>query len=50
MAVGIGGISSFAVDPLNVINVYAAVAALSMIVVLFWNVARFVRPPILRSE
>ena len=42
-AVTLGAISSFAIDPLNVINVYALVAALSMIFVLFWNVARFVR-------
>ena len=37
--------TSYSVDPLGVINVYALAAGLSMIVILFWNVARFIRLP-----
>ena len=42
-AVALGAVASFAVDPLNAINVYALAAGLSMIVVLFWNTSRLNR-------
>jgi hypothetical protein len=43
--------ASFALDPLSVINVYALAAALPMVVILFWNAARFVRlPPTLPAD
>jgi hypothetical protein len=49
-SVTLAAVASCSVDPLSVINVYALAAGLSMIVVLFWNVARFIRPPgILRA-
>ena len=42
-AVALGIAASFAVNPLSAINVYALAAGLSIIVVLFWNAARFIR-------
>jgi hypothetical protein len=43
-AVALGAAASFAVDPLSAINVYALAAGLSIILVLFWNAVRFIRP------
>jgi hypothetical protein len=43
-AVALGAAASFAVDPLSAINVYALAAGLLIILVLFWNAARFIRP------
>ena len=42
-AVALGIAASFAVNPLSAINVYALAAGLFIIVVLFWNAARFIR-------
>jgi hypothetical protein len=42
-AVALGVVASLDVDPLNAVNVYAVAAGLSVIIVLFWNVVRFIR-------
>jgi hypothetical protein len=44
MAVTVGGAASFAVDPLRAIDAYAVAASASILMVMLWNVARFVRP------
>ena len=36
----IGVAANFAVEPLSAISIYAMIASLSMVFVLFWNVAR----------
>jgi hypothetical protein len=42
-AVIVGAVSSIRIDALGAINVYALLAGLLMIAVMFWNVARFIR-------
>jgi hypothetical protein len=41
IAITIGVAANFAVEPLSAISIYAMIASLSMVFVLFWNVARF---------
>ena len=43
LAVALGVAASFRVEPLSTIVVYASAAGASIIAVLFWNAARFVR-------
>jgi hypothetical protein len=45
-SVALAATTSWFVDPLSVISVYALTAGLSLIGVLFWNVARFIRLPV----
>jgi hypothetical protein len=42
-AVTFGAVASLLVEPLNVVNVFALTAGLTMIAVLFWSVARAIQ-------
>jgi hypothetical protein len=49
VGVTVGAVASLAVDPLHAIDYYAVAAGASILAVMLWNAARFVRPNIVTA-